>query len=181
MWAAAQDERFALAVSNTSGAGGAALSRRIFGESVDQITWRFPTWFCPGFRDYAGNEGSLSADQDSLLATIAPRPLYVASAEEDLHCDPKGEFQSIKAADPVYALLDGRQTAFFGPAAQSEGAVALSALEEGPVGVPVGGEGGLLRYHRRPGVHDVTRYDWEQYLAFAEGHFGMAGAAASRL
>ena len=179
LWAAAQDERFALAVSNASGAGGAALSRRNFGESIDQITWRFPTWFCPAFRSYARDEDALPVDQHSLLSTIAPRPLYVASAEDDLHCDPKGEFQSIRAADPVFSLLADRQTAFFGAGeeAQKDGLSQLQQLEEGPVNVPVGGAGGRLRYHRRSGGHDVTAYDWEQYLAFAEEHFGMGTAA----
>jgi hydroxymethylpyrimidine pyrophosphatase-like HAD family hydrolase len=182
LWAAAQDKRFALAVSNASGAGGAALSRRNFGETIDQMTWRFPTWFCPAFRRYARNEDALPVDQHSLLSAIAPRPLYVASAEDDLHCDPRGEFLSIRAADPVFALLLGkRRTAFFADdaAAQDEGMAALRALEEGPVNVPVGGAGGQLRYHRRSGVHDVTRYDWEQYLAFADEHFGMAAAAGA--
>jgi hypothetical protein len=75
--------------------------------------------------------------------------------------------------------LGKKRTAFFADdaAAQDDGMAALRALEEGPVNVPVGGAGGQLRYHRRSGVHDVTRYDWEQYLAFADEHFGMAAAA----
>ena len=146
-------------------------------------------------RRYANNESALAVDQHCLLASIAPRPLYVASAEDDLHCDPRGEFESIRAADPVYTLLlrdddndkdddddPDRQvedcasvvsTAFFGAAQQQTGAALLDELTEGPVNLPVGAAGGRLRYHRRSGGHDVTRYDWDQYLTFAEEHFGM--------
>ena len=101
------------------------------------------------------------------------------SAEDDLHCDPKGEFQSIRAADPVFSLLAGKQTSFFGDGevAQEDSLSELRELEEGPVNDPVGGVGGRLRYHRRSGEHNVTAYDWEQYLAFAEEHFGMGTAA----
>jgi hypothetical protein len=152
LWAGAQDTRFALVISNDSGAGGAAPSRRLFGETVAVLNTNFPNWFCLNHRRYNGKESECPVDHHQLLALIAPRPLLVHSATLDLWADPKGEFLSTVAATPVYRLLgvEGMRESQW-PAADQ--------LIDSRIG-----------YFLRTGVHDVTTADWQSYITFAKKH-----------
>lgn len=151
LWAACEDTRFAIAYSNNSGCGGAALSRRAYGETVGRITSSFPHWFCKPFSDYADREDDLPVDQHDVMALIAPRGVYVASADEDLWADPRGEYASLIASAPVFRLL-GRT---------SITNASMPALNQPRV---IGQTG----YHIRTGGHGLGDSDWNWFLDFAD-------------
>ena len=151
LWTGAEDERFALVISNESGESGAALSRRHYGETIAWITKQFPHWFASNYRTFAGREAEMPFDQHMLLSLIAPRALYVASADEDLWADPRGEFLSLANTSPVYALF---------------GEAAIEASQMPPLSSPL--VAGRRGYHIRPGEHNLTPYDWGRFMDFAD-------------
>lgn len=149
LWAGAQDTRFAMVISNESGQGGATLSHRQVGEPIGHLNIAFPYWFCANYHHFTGRAEQLPVDGHLLLALIAPRPLFVASALADPFSDHEGEFLSAVAASKVYAL--------FGEQGISANASVVAGKSIGKV----------LRYYVRAGGHDILPEDWEQYIEFA--------------
>ena len=153
LWTGATDQRFKMVVSNCSGCGGAALSRRILGENLFIMHTVFPHWLVKNIEQYIGHEDTAPFDQHELLELAAPRLLAVASATADSWADPHGEFLSAKAASEVYRL--------FG----SEGLPA----ETDPA--PDQYVTGHISYHIRTGVHSQQPLDWGHYLQIADKYF----------
>lgn len=151
LYAGMCDTRYHAVFSSCSGCAGAALSRFKDGESIRQINEQFPYWFCDAFKQYNDHEFDMPMDQDALLATIAPRLLYVTSATEDSWADPDAEFECAKLASAAYRL--------YGMKGLPEESMLLPDQ-------PIHGEG--IGYHRRMGEHDLTEYDWMMFLDFVE-------------
>jgi hypothetical protein len=152
IWAGATDPRFVAVISNESGAGGAKLFHDVHGETVQLLNTRFPYWFCKNFKQYDRRDAELPFDQNEVLALIAPRPLYIASAILDGNADPQGEFLGALAVTPVYRFL---------------GSTGLPATSWPQVDQP---SLGRVSYHVRSGVHSVTAFDWDQYLRFLKAY-----------
>jgi hypothetical protein len=154
LFGGAEDERFSLVITNNSGCSGAALARGKTGERVADITRRFPWWFCANYRNYADNEEALPIDQHQLIAAIAPRRVYVASATEDPWADPKNEFRACVLAGPVFRLHG------------------LTGLENDTRPAPDRAmHGGAIGYHLRTGKHDLTTSDWQHFMNYADRHW----------
>ncbi|GAB4026627.1 glucuronyl esterase domain-containing protein [Spirosoma koreense] len=154
LWAAAEDRRFAICATNCSGNSGAALSHRRFGETISRINTVFPHWFTSNYKKFNNNEDALPFDQHMLIASIAPRPLYATNASNDLWADPTGTFLSLKHAEKVYALYGMKSTLPSSP----------PAINHPIVRSPLG-------YHNREGEHNLTAYDWSNFIKFASFHF----------
>ncbi|RYY14677.1 MAG: acetylxylan esterase [Chitinophagaceae bacterium] len=154
LWAAAQDHRFAICVTNNSGNSGAALSKRIYGETVGRINNSFPHWFTTNYKKYNENEAALPVDQHMLLATIAPRPLYVTNASEDLWADPTGTYLATRLAAPVYELYGIKPNLPATPPVINEAIIKTHTA-----------------YHNRQGKHDMTAFDWNRFIQFASYHY----------
>jgi len=162
LWAGASDSRFGMAVSNDSGCGGAAISRRVFGENWLVIVNYFPHWFVSSARRYMADEDAMPFDQHFLISLMAPRPVAVASASEDLWADPRGEFLGALNAGEVYALFGSR---------------GLPCREMPGTGVFVTGD---VSYHIRSGKHNQTPEDWAHYLEIADRYLRKIPASEER-
>jgi hypothetical protein len=149
LWCAAQDERFAMAVSSSSGETGAALARRVHGETISKINEGFPYWFATNYKQFNAKEDDLPVDQHELLALIAPRLLYVSSSEKDDWADPLGEFLSTVHATPVFHLY---------------GVKGMETDKMPGLSQPL--HSGNIAYHIKPGPHAMIEYDWQRYMDF---------------
>lgn len=157
VWAGANDPRIGMVISNDSGNTGASLSRGNHGETVYTITSAFPHWFCSEYAKYGKNENALPVDQNLLLASIAPRKLYVASAEDDLWADPQGAFNSLQSAKQAFSLYYGAD-------------VLPDTMETYPE-TGTGFRCPSMGVHMRKGMHDITGEDWKFYLDYMDCFF----------
>lgn len=155
MWAGARDTRFAMVIASCSGEGGAALSRRKYGETIAHLTapTRFPYQFCANYGQYAERTDQFPVDANLLVSLIAPRPLLLQTGDKDFWSDPRGEFLSALAASPVYRLL---------------GAKDLGTDQMPPAGTPLLN---TLGFFMHAGGHGTIPSDWEVFLKFMQMHF----------
>ncbi len=150
LWAGAKDERFAIVISNQSGSGGAALSRRRFGEDIEALN-RFTHWFNDNFKKFNGAEELMPFDQHFVISLIAPRAVYIGSADMDLWADPRGEYLGLVHASPVYSLWN------HAPVDHDQ----MPPLDKPAIFGP-------RAYHVRTGSHNLTLVDWNHYMDFAD-------------
>jgi hypothetical protein len=154
LWAAARDERIAAVFSSCAGEMGSALSRRDWGETVDDMAQNFGWQFAGNFQKWTGRWNDMPVDAHMLIALSAPRPVFITAGTTDQWADPVGEFLATVAAGPVYRLL-GRKD------------LGVSALP--PLDVPV--TDGDLGWHYHTGGHTATPADWAAFLQFLSKYF----------
>jgi len=154
LWASALDDRIAAVYSSCSGEMGAALARRDWGETVDDMTQNFPYWFAGNFQKYAGRWNEMPVDAHMLIALSAPRPVFITGGTQDQWADPKGEFLAAVAAGPVYRLLGKKDV----------GATELPALDTPLVAGDIG-------WHYHTGGHAATPADWKAFVDFVAKYF----------
>jgi len=154
LWTAARDTRFALVIASCSGEGGAALSRRNYGETIKHLTepTRYPYQFAANYSKYADHVDQFPVDANMLLALIAPRPVLLQTGDTDRWSDPKGEFLAAVAAGPVYKLL-GKQ--------------GLDTTEMPAAGQPIMH---TIGYYMHAGGHGILPPDWDQFMKFLQMH-----------
>jgi hypothetical protein len=154
LWAGARDPRFAMVIASCSGEGGAALSRRNYGETIKHLTepTRYPYQFCANYRKYGDQVNRFPVDSHMLIALIAPRPVLLQTGDTDVWSDPKGEFLAAVAAEPVFRLL-GKQ--------------ALGVDQMPPPGQPILH---TLGYVMHAGGHGTISSDWDLFLKFVHMH-----------
>jgi len=154
LWAGAQDQRFAMVFSSCSGSTGAALARNQSGETVKAINTGFPHWFNNNYKKYNDDVNALPVDQHMLISLIAPRPVYATSATQDLWADPVGTYLSMVNAQTVYTLY-GKHSAL--------------TSDQPPPNTPI--INSVLGYHIREGWHELTAYDWGNFIRFANVNY----------
>jgi hypothetical protein len=152
LWTAAHDTRFALVIASCSGEGGAALSRRNYGETIKHLVepTRYPYQFCANYAKYADQVDQFPVDAHMLLALIAPRPVLLQTGDTDRWSDPKGEFLAAMAATPVFKLL---------------GKEGIDTAQMPPAGTPILN---TLGYFMHAGGHGSLPSDWVQFFKFME-------------
>lgn len=162
LWAGARDERIACVIASVSGEGGAALSRRNYGETVAHLVapTRYPYQFARNYAQWAGRMNEAPFDAHFVIALIAPRPLLLQTGFTDKWSDPYGEFLAARAATPVYELL---------------GEKGIEAYSQPKPGEPMMN---TLGYLMHDGGHGVMPQDWPVFLDFLDAHLKGAGAAA---
>jgi len=152
--AAAFDERIAMAFPHQAGCGGSAPSRGKTGESVKAINDRFPHWFNGQFKQFNDAPERLPFDQNCLVALCAPRPVLFSNGDADQWSNPAGQFEVLRAADPVYRFLGGEGLG-------TNAAPPIGKLVSSPLG-----------YYIREGKHSMTAEDWTVFMDFADKQWG---------
>jgi hypothetical protein len=154
LWAGARDSRFAIVIASCSGEGGAALSRRNYGETIAHLTApsRYPYQFCANYQKYSDHVDQFPVDAHMLIALIAPRPVLLQTGDQDTWSDPKGEFLAAVAAGPVYRLLGGQD---------------LGTDQMPPAGQPTLH---TIGYYMHSGGHGTLPSDWDVFLKFMRMH-----------
>lgn len=154
LWAGCCDPRIWLSVSNNSGCLGAAIQHGNTGEQYRQIVGTFPFWFADRFVETVQEGRELPIDQHLMMSLLAPRLLYVASATQDDWADPQSEFLGAKMTGPAFELLGARGLPADLPMPRPD--------------TPVFSD--RVGYHIRTGGHQLTVYDWRQFILFARQH-----------
>jgi len=155
LFAGVTDERFAMACVNDSGCGGAKLNHMALplSEHYDQIWKAIGCWFCGNFEKHLYREHKAPFDAHWWAALMAPRLLAIASATEDNWAGQEGEFQAARFASPAWELY---------------GCHGLVGDKFPAADTPL--QEGYISYHLRTGKHNLTPYDWDRYMDFADRH-----------